>query len=319
MIPTPYGQLSNVDRPSIPDASRPSVAEASTVSLVPPPRDDLDIPYTAPTGGHVATDDKTVLARMAEFASAPPVSDAASHGASHVGSHDLAGPSVPGIEELEQGAVELLNEDEAQPSYSESRHWNRSVLSDPYFSPSGLPSSLTIHTPAPIYSREPSPRPDTRPPPPPAFPPPPTKAQLFYEYPSAFEADVQGTEPEAMPSAPPFEFVSGPSAPPEDAFDPQDPGAEACAPPLIDEDEATQLGLCAPASSLSSSSWPAVAGSSVEEGRRHHDQALEHHTKPQGELSDPCGPATSAEENETGFTLSSHSRLRAASPPGYLP
>ncbi|KAI0094252.1 hypothetical protein BDY19DRAFT_988114 [Irpex rosettiformis] len=283
---TVQGQHPNVDRPSTLDLRRSSVVESAIDPPAPPSGDD--IPYTASVG-HVATDDKTVLARMVQFASAPPEDD------------DVAGPSVPEIEDLEQDAIDLLNEDPTRPSYSESSsHWNRSVLSNPCLAPSGL-SSLLPHTPAPIYSREPSPPPDSRSPPP-AFPPPPTKAQLFYEYPSTFEVDVEGTEPEPMPSAPPFEFASGPSAPPDDAFESQDLSAMACAPPLIDEEEETQLGLAMPPGS---SSWPTVTASPVGEDRQHQDQVIVSH---QSEHSNTSRPPTSFQ-----------SRSRAASPPGYLP
>ncbi|KAI0782388.1 hypothetical protein BC629DRAFT_1594175 [Irpex lacteus] len=314
---TSYRQHPAVDRPSLLDARRASVEEGSLEAHNPPPTGDGDIPYTAPASGHVATDDKTVLARLAEYASAPPVDDGISHGISHVDSHGVAGPSVPGIEELEQGVLELLNDEEAQPSYSESRaHWDRSVLSNSVFSSSGLSS---LPAPAPIYSRTPSPHPDSRLPHPPAFPPPPTKAQLFYEYPSSFEADVEGTEPEPNPSAPPFEYVSGPSAPPEDVFEPPDMSAVACAPPLIDEEEETQLGLSVAPTSSNPHPWPAMTAPSFEEDRRHQDQTAEPRPHPQNQPLNGSRPSTSSGADGTARASALLARDRASSPPGYLP
>ncbi|KAI0688141.1 hypothetical protein BC835DRAFT_1419397 [Cytidiella melzeri] len=245
-LPPQYPQDS-IERLSLPEVNGAVVGcRRSSAEVDTPPLDDEDIPYSA-VGGHVATDDKTILSRMADFASSPPMEAGVPLDASGNETSIIAGPSVPVLEQLEQDAVDLLSE-EIGTFRSEGRStWTRSVIPDIQVSHSEL-CSHSDHAPVPIYSREPSPHPRPRTP---VFPAPPTKAQLFYEYPSSFEEDVEGIEPLPVPSAPPFEFASAPSAPPHDAFETSDVSAVACAPPFIDEEEeAAHLGLfVAPVSS----------------------------------------------------------------------
>lgn len=195
---------------------------ASPPSVAPPSSDDPQS-HRAAFAAHVATDDKTLLARMANFVSAPPSEDPSSDDLAHTS----CGPSVPVIEELEP-SPEDLQALQCDAAGSSEAAWSGSV------STSHRPT-LSVQLPVPTYSREPSPHP--------LFPPPPSKvplaAPLFYEYPSMFEEDILDTEPPIGPSAPPFDYTTTPSAPEDDSG----VGAVACAPPLIDEEEETILGL----------------------------------------------------------------------------
>ncbi|THH20510.1 hypothetical protein EW146_g864 [Bondarzewia mesenterica] len=185
-----------------------------------PDADDLDIEgdrdssLTPPSRiGHVATDDKAILARMVAMASAPPPGEDAEF-SSHVT------PSVPPLdgydsdippEVFSSPSLPPISPSDARPPYSPSR--------------SGLP-------PLPTKGKMAAPR--------------------YDDYPYTFEQDldIAGVEPEPGPSAPPFEespsapaFVIsiGPSAPPLDVDDVDPPGALfGAAPPLWeDNDEMT--------------------------------------------------------------------------------
>ncbi|KAL4246969.1 hypothetical protein ABKN59_008494 [Abortiporus biennis] len=182
--------------------------------VCPPPAEEDTIPYAAPVdGAHVATDDKTLLARMAALASAPPVSsnsDVLTPGTSS----DSSNPVVPALDDLEDDfdIHDGAGPESTELGYSESQ-----------------PSS---HSTVPSYTREQSS--------PLIFPTPPTKgalaAPLFYEYPTSFEEDVTSMEPIEEPSAPPFESVphAAPSAPSEEHIYTTD-DAIPSAPPLIGE------------------------------------------------------------------------------------
>ncbi|KAG6873847.1 hypothetical protein C0995_010459 [Termitomyces sp. Mi166 len=135
---------------------------------------------------HVATDDKRLLARMAEFTSAPPPDPAGSSDASAT-----YHASVP------------VWQDEELEDFGEGVYHHESAYRD--LSPSGFPSS-------PSSSAS-------------FFPSPPSKGKMvapaFYDYPYTF--DDMLIEPESGPSAPPFEEESSnpsdmtglaPSAPP---------------------------------------------------------------------------------------------------------
>lgn len=220
-------------------------------SASPPPlsADEERLPYTAAANtAHIATDDKTLLARMAHLASQPPpeLEDAArerggSSGACENAPHGEPGPSVPVMDEFEELPASMVIQvtDEDGPSGSDMGMGMGTNMGWQHALPSRA-LSPSIQLPVPTYSREPSPHP-------PMFPAPPTKAQLaaplFYEYPSAFEEDgMMGGELELeTPSAPPFEYeTSGPSAPPLELD--MDLDLESGA-PLIDEDEEIQLGF----------------------------------------------------------------------------
>ncbi|KAJ3521008.1 hypothetical protein NM688_g9076 [Phlebia brevispora] len=242
------------------------------------------LPYTAPVdSAHIATDDKTLLARMANLASRPPVEGSARESSFHGESASAAGPSVPIFDEFEELPVEIQVVDEDGPSGSQVWH--------PIMSAS---SPLSVHIPVPTYSREPSPHPSI-------FPAPPSKAQLaaplFYEYPSSFEAD--GVDPELeAPSAPPFDYSApGPSAPPLDGGS-IDMDSVACAPPLIDEEEEIQLGF------IPSPSAPPL--SEVMSGRT-NGRVSPSEAGPSSSRLPPCGRPSAP------FSP------RAASPPDYLP
>ncbi len=176
---------------------------------------------------HVATDDKTVLARMANLASSPPPEELPLHGnPDQSDTINAAGPLVPVLDEFEELPLEIQVVDEDGTSGSNSEWCG--AASNALLSPSA-------NLPVPTYSREQSPQP-------PIFPAPPSKAQLaapdFLQYPSFFEEDLTGFEPNTLPPAPAFE---APSAPPLD--DTLDEDAVPCAPPLIDEEEEIQLGF----------------------------------------------------------------------------
>lgn len=235
---------------------------------------------------HIATDDKSLLARMAALVSSPPSEDPfpvedRSHEAAT--SHGPSVPSVPIIEELEAVIPAELASSERSAQKGPEVEW-RNTLSPS--SPAAWPS-LTVPLPVPTYSREPSPHP-------PIFPAPPSKAQLaapnFYEYPSTFEAELAGADAGLHSSAPPFDYEM-PSAPPADDAD-ACMDAVPCAPPLIDEEDELQLGL-------GHGSAPAAL-SSVEDGRV---------------------PSDSAEASSSGipFSYPLPPLERTTSPPDYLP
>lgn len=161
--------------------------------------DESQPAYSPAPAAHVATDDKTTLARMAELASAPP-----SEGPS-------SAPTVPEWHDADAADEELA----ASFAYLQDPHAAGPSSSLPLPPPgesSGAGSILLARSP---------------------FPAPPEKgtraAPAFYDYPAAFEEDVAHTEPLEEPSAPPFEedenaVRMGPSAPP-------------FLPPITDEDE----------------------------------------------------------------------------------
>lgn len=146
-----------------------------------------NIPPYPVHAAHVATDDKRLLARMAELASAPPLDPPSSSDSS-----PTCHASVP------------VWQDEEAEDFGEGSHGNDSTHSE--LSPSGLFSSPS--SPANL------------------FPSPPSKgkmaAQAFYDY--SYTFDDMLVEPELGPSAPPFEEESNhhlsettelaPSAPP---------------------------------------------------------------------------------------------------------
>ncbi|OBZ68377.1 Paired amphipathic helix protein pst1 [Grifola frondosa] len=188
----------------------PSVGEPST-------HEDGCFPYI--DSAHVATDDKAVLARMATLASAPFPAD---------------GPVAGGSSEAYASVPPLEDEYEELPPDSEVFGGEGSASRNmrPFTS---LDDPLSVHPDCqdvPSYSHDISLHP-------PILPLPPAKsrmaAPLFYEYPSSFEEDIIGLEPEAGPSAPPFEDPSlpVPSAPPLEC-DSDDSAALPSAPPLDD-------------------------------------------------------------------------------------
>jgi hypothetical protein len=121
--------------------------------------------------GHVATDDKTVLARRAHMASAPPIAT------DETGSSTLV-ISAP------------VWHDEELEAIDDTQHHDQSGASS-------LPLGHHI------------------------FPAPPSKDKMaasdFYDYPYSFEEDVDSLEPEAGPSAPPFEEHNADVSPLEDS------------------------------------------------------------------------------------------------------
>jgi hypothetical protein len=141
-----------------------------------PSTDDVPIPYDdSYHAGHVATDDKTLLARMATMASAPPVEF------DEGGSSTLQTSAPVWDDEQFEDIIDGLDDTEIGPSRTSSP-------------PPSLPS--TSHSPFP---------------PPPSKGK--MAAPDFYDYPYSFEEDVSTLEPEMGPSAPPFEEHT-PSAPP---------------------------------------------------------------------------------------------------------
>ena len=179
---------------------------------------------------HIATDDKSLLARMATLVSSPPEEDASTAPQSSQDAAVPHGPFVPVIDELEE-----LSDAHLETMDRESRKGAEVVWSNHLSSPSSsYQPALSSSLPVPMYSREPSPHP-------PMFPAPLSKAQLagvqYYEYPSAFEADIVEPPSDPQPSAPMFEY---PSAPEDDSSQLE---AVPCAPPLIDEEDELHLGL----------------------------------------------------------------------------
>lgn len=163
---------------------------------------------------HVATDEKGMLARMASMASAPPAGTFSSF------HPPTMYASVPDDTEFEELPPELQVEE------ASGGPQNCQTLS---------PTMSHLHVRVPTYSRDASPGPSSLPSPPakPRF-----AAPDFYEYPPSFEEDYLGLDPEANPSAPPFEeeALPLPSAPPLELEDPSGDaaGAHPSAPPLED-------------------------------------------------------------------------------------
>ncbi|KAI0347667.1 hypothetical protein BDW22DRAFT_1340987 [Trametopsis cervina] len=318
-------------RSSLDNGGTHAVNNSATTSHETPETNDPEIPYVPSVSGHIATDDKTLLSRLATLASSPPSDSGSSFDTSHTETPSVAGPSVPILDEVERGAIDLhlLNEQgPSEPSSTEVQaEWNRMLLS----TTRSATSELSVLPPAPIYSRESSPHPPLHPP----FPPPPTKAQLFYEYPSSFEEDVEGMDPIPIPSAPPFDFVLSPSAPPVDDFEAEAPDAMPCAPPLIDADEELQLGLGTTAPTAGPS-WTPSPHTSDGDMTGHPMQATDDGSDPPADrrscqhqtLSGPlrctCAqPSTSRLFNSPDAGAPSSTpptaRGRSSSPPDYLP
>lgn len=213
--------------PSLADSSRgmDNAAASCAIILEPPTSDDHPLPYSGYIhAGHVATDDKTLLAHMAALASAPPPAEAPSS------------PDAPASSSAAYASVPPLDDEyEAVPFDIRVIDCDSDVVGESSGSrrtPSPVPPSEFAHMPS--YSRDPSPCPSL-------LPPPPTKGRMaaptFYEYPPSFEEDVLGLEPEIGPSAPPFgeEVDSTASAPPLGIeYDVED--AAASAPPLEDQE-----------------------------------------------------------------------------------
>jgi len=216
-------------------------AAASHSSIrIPSSSDDLPLPYPDfIQAGHVATDDKALLARMADLASAPEAP-----ASSITGGSPAVYASVPPLEDdfdvmpFDIHVVDCDAAEAGEPSGS-----RRTPSPRPPLSPDCTPS----------YSRDPSPGPSL-------LPPPPLKGRLaaptFYEYPASFEEDVLGLEPEMGPSAPPFEDegISAASAPPlEVEYDMEETDALPSAPPLMDDDVPISGDQESPGSSTESS------------------------------------------------------------------
>lgn len=186
-----------------------------------PPAD----PFSA---GHIATDDKAALARMASLASAPPLGGVSTLGR---GESSTLFPTVPSLEddfELIPPELQITDCDDYAGTYS--------GLSGGRAAHSPSPSLLAASgTETPSYSREPSPHP--------ILPAPPSRGRLaaptFYEYPVSFEEDILSAEPEAGPSAPPFaqDDALAASAPPMELdYEPLNMVALPSAPPMEDLD-----------------------------------------------------------------------------------
>jgi hypothetical protein len=142
-----------------------------------PSADEVPIPYDDSYHiGHVATDDKTLLARMATMASAPPVEP------DEGGSSRLQTSAPIWDDEHLEDIIDGLDDAEIAPS----SHTSSSL--------SSLPSASHSLFPAPPSKGK-------------------MAARDFYDYPYLFEEDVSSLEPEMGPSAPPFEEHT-PSAPP---------------------------------------------------------------------------------------------------------
>ncbi|KAF9814003.1 hypothetical protein IEO21_05374 [Rhodonia placenta] len=222
---TAYSALASVQGMSLPrlagtrHATDNAAASGSGI-LEPPVSDDHPLPYKDFIhAGHVATDDKALLARMAALASAPPTVDAASP----------TGSSNPSA--LYAWVPPLEDEFEAVPF--DLRIVDCDTDADVGGALSGdrrSPSPMLSITPS--YSRDMSPCPSV-------LPPPPEKSRLaapgFYEYPPSFEEDLLDVEPEMEPSAPPFgeDDIAVASAPPlEDASELAEVIVLPSAPPL---------------------------------------------------------------------------------------
>lgn len=188
-----------------------------------PPAD----PFNA---GHIATDDKAALARMAALASAPPLGGVSA--SEEEGEPSTLFPTVPVLEDdFEPIPPELCITDyDAYIGTCSGLSGGRAA-----YSPGPSPLLSASGTQTPSYSREPSPHP--------TLPAPPSRGRLaaptFYEYPVSFEEDVLSAEPEAGPSAPPFahDDTLAASAPPVDLdYEPLDMVALPSAPPIEDLD-----------------------------------------------------------------------------------
>ena len=161
--------------PSHPGRSRrPSHCSVSAPSIIPPhPHDTELLPPVQINAAHVATDDKALLARLAELASAPPAEDGT----------ETAGPSEPEVSAPVWQDEEIDDFSHAPQTSMDSK-------------PDTASSSLPVHLSLPSL-----------------FPPPPSKERLAaaerLEYSFRFD-DLETAEPECEPSAPPFEEGSTP-------------------------------------------------------------------------------------------------------------
>lgn len=186
-----------------------------------PPAD----PFNA---GHIATDDKAALARMASRASAPPLGGVSA--SEEEGEPSTLFPTVPVLEDdFEPIPPELLITDciDYIGTYTAG---GRAA-----YSPGPSPLLVASGTRSPSYSREPSPHP--------TLPAPPSRTRLaaptFYEYPVSFEEDILSAEPEAGPSAPPFahdDSLAASAPPAELDYEPLDMVTLPSAPPMEDLD-----------------------------------------------------------------------------------
>ncbi|KAH8099313.1 hypothetical protein BXZ70DRAFT_943238 [Cristinia sonorae] len=276
--PTPAGTLPTSHPPAYRTHSL-SAGQAGpsdhtcTPHSTPPPVDNDDQPSYLPSDvAHVATDDKGILARMVTLASAPPTESSA-----HSDPPGTSGgiyPSVPVLEEYEDMEVDSLQ--------SQSRPED------------GHTETLMVQPPVPSYSHDPPSSP---------FPLPPPKSRLaeplFYEYPSAFEDDVIGTEPSIGPSAPPFEVVApAPSAPPldlEDEIYSSDDHPVPSAPPVGEDVDVVSPSTENPSEAISSPNSPHITESDTPSGLL---------TPPSSTPPRPRSPPEAAS---------------GRSPPGYLP
>ncbi|KAI0756568.1 hypothetical protein C8Q80DRAFT_42418 [Daedaleopsis nitida] len=200
-------------------ASR-ALPQISHAPLSPPPSSTSHsrlspVPYEPPVHtAHVATDDKTILAQMAQLASAPPPADGSSSPNAAGGTSEFY-PSVPLLEDdgFEPLPPELQCDVDANTSGGSTAR--RNSLAHDVLSPVLGASSPYLYPSDPIDSEVPSYTEDALRHPPLVLPPPPSKVPLtgpmFYEYPNEFEEDVATMEPPPGPSSPPFEE---PSAPP---------------------------------------------------------------------------------------------------------
>ncbi|KZT08527.1 uncharacterized protein LAESUDRAFT_811149 [Laetiporus sulphureus 93-53] len=237
---------------------------------------DGPLPYEgSPHAGHLATDDKAVLAHMASLASAPPSADPS------------AADALPDSSALYASVPPLDDEFEPLPRCLQVVDCDANVD----VQASGSRRSLLPMPPHPGAACPPSPHNILY------IPPPPEKARLvaptFYEYPVSFEEDVLGVEPEAGPSAPPFEETQCPaaSAPPlELGYGTEDVGVQPSAPPADSEPDAVRItGMDVAGSSGGVGAPP----SSVEQSLSLHRVASHH--------------------------LSEHASIWHTSPPRYLP
>lgn len=212
--------------PSRPLYSKAGFLVGSAPDDAPSAGEDALPPADPFNAGHIATDDKAALARMASLASAPPLG----------GASTFRGEGEPST----LFATVPVLEDDFEPIPPELRITDCGDYVGTY---SGLSGGRAAHSPGPSplltasgtqtpsYSREPSPHP--------TLPAPPSRGRLaaptFYEYPVSFEEDILSAEPEAGPSAPPFAQTDtlAASAPPmEFDYEPLDMVALPSAPPM---------------------------------------------------------------------------------------
>ncbi|KAH9944007.1 uncharacterized protein BXZ73DRAFT_39243 [Epithele typhae] len=258
---------------STPKASFAFAAQSSTPVPTPP---SSPIPYDSIHSAHVATDDKVVLARMAELASAPPPTAASWPTAPSAGSTEIR-PSVPELEEefevLPSELDSRLYGDRADRRASSSRtaHDRFREGEDPQPADSGLHQDC-MDGEVPTYAED-ALRHRTL-----ALPAPPQKVPLngpsFYEYPSEFEDDVANVGPSLGPSSPPFEAPSAPpceeedprmmfpSAPPLEYAEGSSPSSEACIPsaPALESPTGLAPALPFPAPALNPRPCPGDHG-----------------------------------------------------------